>query len=270
MRITRPVNCVIAGLSIWIAALLARPIVSPWPVLWAIISGTLITAAANVINDWFDIDIDRVNRPQRVLPAGELSRQFALWFAIILFVCGNFFSIFINKFAVLLAVGNSFLLIAYSAWFKRRVLWGNIIVSLVTGLAFIYGANATGRWSYGIIPAIFAFLFHFGREIIKDLEDVKGDAAANAATLPIRCGNRVAYTAVTAIYLVLIAATVIPYFMGIYNLTYLLLVIVGVDALLLVVLGVIWWRQEKSNWGALSVALKLDMLVGLAAIYLGR
>ncbi len=269
LHIIRPHNCLISGLSIWIAALLARPIHSHAAVGFAILSGMLLTAGANVINDWYDVDIDRINRPTRPLPSGRLSMKFALQFAIILFVCGVFFSIFIGKIAVIIAITSVFLLVGYSARYKRTVLWGNAIVSLMTALAFVYGALAAGNWKDGLIPATFAFLFHFGREIIKDLDDVAGDAAMSAMTLPIRYGSRIAYLWVTATYGLLILMTLVPYAARMYGRTYLITVVVGVDFVLLAVLIALWWKKEALNLRRINGILKVDMLVGLMAIYLG-
>ncbi|RME00107.1 MAG: hypothetical protein D6814_04235 [Calditrichaeota bacterium] len=270
MAITRPINALITGLSVAIAVILARPIVDFRPVIFALVSAMILASAGNVINDWYDYEIDRVNRPQRVLPAGRLSRRFAARFAIILFVCGFFFSIFINKFAVLIAGASVLLLITYSAKLKRTVLWGNLAVSFMTGLAFVYGALAAGRWEAGVIPGIFAFLFHFGREILKDLEDVPGDAALAAVTLPIRYGPRVTRVAITLVYGLLIVSTFVPYALRIYGGLYLAVVLPGVDVVLATLVALLWIRGEKANLRLYSQILKADMLVGLFAIYLGK
>jgi geranylgeranylglycerol-phosphate geranylgeranyltransferase len=229
-----------------------------------------MTAAANTINDYFDLDIDRINRPDRPLPAGQLSPHFAKMFAIILFGCGIFFSIFINIYAVIIAFLSAFLLVAYSARLKRTVLWGNATVSMMTAVAFVYGALAAGRWRDGLIPAVFAFLFHFGREILKDMEDVAGDASANAQTFPIRFGRLPALILITILYAILILFTLVPYQLDIYNFAYLLAVVIGVDCILAGVLFILWLRREKANLHFISHVLKADMVLGLVAIYIGK
>ncbi len=270
LQITRPANCAIGGLSIFIAAAIAVP--HPiWPQVWfAALSGILITAAANVINDWFDVEIDRINRPDRVLPSEKLSLNAALWWSIILFAAGVFFSIFVTVLGTAIAALSSILLIFYSAKLKRTAFWGNLAVSLVTGAAFIYGASAAGDWRAGVIPAIFAALFHFGREVLKDLEDVAGDAALAAQTIPIRYGRRSAMIIITCVYILLIVTTIIPFATGIYNLNYLLVVLPGVGGVLLGVIFILWTQRENANLRLLSQILKADMLVGLLAIYLGQ
>jgi geranylgeranylglycerol-phosphate geranylgeranyltransferase len=264
------------------------------------ISGMLIAAGANVINDLCDIDIDRINRPQRVLPSGRLALASARAFTIFLLACGNFFSIFINIAALIIAVGSSTLLIVYSLWLKRQPLTGNLAVSAATALAFIYGAVAAqaglsqaeasegilgmssmydmvayasswhGDWRAGIFPGVFSFLFHFGREVIKDIEDRAGDHAMRARTLPLAYGLGAAQAAATAAFGLLILATLLPFYLGIYNITYLWIVVIGVDLMLVASIYFLWKNPAPPRMRQISAVLKADMLVGLAAIYFGR
>lgn len=271
LRLARPANCLIGGLSILIAALITGPVPAAkvLPVALAVLSGMLITAGANAINDWYDIEIDRINRPDRVLPQGHLTPRVALAFAIFSFVCGIFFSIFIHCSAIVIATASIVILIAYSAYLKRTVLWGNATVSLITALAFIYGASAAGPWQDGLIPAVFAFLFHFGREILKDIEDIAGDSAVSAVTLPIKYGTKPALVAMTVIYSVLVVVTFLPYLSGQYGAAYLFTVVIGVDLVLTATLIWLWVKAERANLRRINTLLKADMLVGLFAIYLG-
>ena len=283
-------NVLIAGLSILVAAILAQPFYFLWPVTFAIISGMLIAAGANAVNDWCDLDIDRINRPERILPSGRLTPKAARSFAIFLFACGNFFSIFINTAAASIAVATSLLLIVYSLSLKRRPLLGNLAVSLATASAFIYGALAAHAglsrppspepiaafnawnfdWRAGIFPAGFSFLFHFGREVIKDIEDQAGDRAGDARTLPLAYGLNAAQIAATIAFVLLLLATIVPFYLGIYSKTYLWIVLLGVDPVLLAVLYFLWTQPVPQRMRQMSAALKADMLVGLAAIYFGR
>jgi len=289
--IIRPLNVAISGLSILVAAILAAPAgVPPFyfttPVVGAIISGMFITAGANVINDLCDIDIDRLNRPQRILPSGRLASQTAKILTIFLFACGNFFSIFINKIAALIAAGTSLLLLVYSWKLKRQPLLGNLAVSLAAALAFIYGAVAAhggemregiaglnageGDWRAGIFPALLAFLFHFGREVIKDIEDQIGDHAMQARTLPLACGIHAAQIAATIAFVLLLAATCAPFHFGIYGPAYLWIILPGVHPVLIITIYWLWKNPTPPRMRQLSAVLKADMLVGLAAIYWGK
>lgn len=282
LLITRPLNVAITGLSILVAALLVRPFHFTLPVLYAIISAMLIAAGANVINDLFDLDIDRINRPQRILPAGRLTPETALSFTIFLLACGNFFSILINKSAALLAITTSLLLVVYSWKLKRQPLSGNAAVSLATALAFIYGALAAQAglaqlalpvkldgWQAGLFPAMFSFLMHFGREVIKDIEDQAGDAARRARTLPLAYGLGAAQITATLAFVFLLVVTVVPFYLGIYGATYFWIILFGVDPVLLLAIYGLWKNPVRQRMRQLSAVLKADMLVGLAAIYCG-
>lgn len=298
--IVRPLNVAITGVSIFVAAALVEPFNFTLAIAGAMISGMLIAAGANVINDLCDIDIDRINRPQRILPSGRLTPAAALAFTIFLLACGIFFSIFINKAALTIAVGSSMLLVFYSLRLKRQPLIGNLAVSAATALAFIYGAVAAQAglsraeasdgilgmssmndvatlarawhrdWRAGIFPAVFSFLFHFGREVIKDIEDQAGDRTMRARTLPLVYGLGAAQAAATVAFIILILATLVPFYLGIYNTTYLWLVICGVDLVLVAAIYLLWKNPIQYRLRQISAVLKADMLIGLAAIYFGR
>jgi len=287
--IIRPLNVAIAGLSILVAASLVQPFHFTAPIAYAILSTVLITAGANVINDFFDIAIDRINRPKRILPAGRLAPAAAKTFAIFLFACGIFFSIFINRIATFITVATALLLIVYSWKLKRLPLSGNLAVSLCTALAFVYAALAAevglsklgmnalhatkawaGDWRAGIFPAVFAFLLHFGREVMKDIEDQTGDRVANARTLPLACGLQAAQLAATIALVLLLLVTLVPAGLGLYNQTYLWIILLGVDPIVMLAIYGLWKNPTLSCLRQISNALKADMLVGLAAIYFGQ
>lgn len=267
--LSRPVNVAISFLSIFVAITICGW--STWEsVLLACLTGAFITAAANAINDVYDLEIDRINRPDRPLPSGVISPQEAFAFSIFFFLCGIMSSAFINRETLIIAILFSVLLYLYSSTLKRQVLIGNFTVSLATAFAFIYGGAAVGHIDNALFPAIFAFLMHFGREIIKDMEDVKGDAKDGAQTLPIRYGIRPAQSLTTVLLIALIVITQLPYFISIYGMWYLIVVNLGVNTVLLYTVISMWKKPVRSNFRVLSIVLKADMLVGLTAIYVGR
>ncbi|MDZ7315866.1 MAG: geranylgeranylglycerol-phosphate geranylgeranyltransferase [candidate division KSB1 bacterium] len=241
------------GRSVWFAAL----------------SAALITAAANAINDYFDIEIDRINRPNRPLPSGKIERSEALWFAAIFFFLGIALSFGINRAAVVLVIVASLLLIVYSPFFKRMVLLGNLLVSLTTAMAMFYGGVAAGSPRKAIVPAIFAFFVHFAREIIKDMEDIEGDSRFAAMTLPVRHGNEPAKLLATVVLLDLIAFSFFPFALGLYGRWYLYIVLV-IDLIFAGIIIALWLTSRRKALACMSVLLKLCMVLGLFAIYAGR
>jgi len=268
--LSRPVNVVIAGLSILVAAFISGPLQPLGKVLAACFSGALITAAANAINDYFDLDIDRINKPERPLPKAVLSKKEALLFSLFFFFSGIVLGAFINRIALAIAASTSVLLYLYSAKLKRTVLWGNLTVSLATALAFIYGGLAVGNPTAAMIPAGFAFAMHLGREIIKDMEDVEGDRQYQSFTLPVKHGITPAKWMATVVFFVLFCATFLPHVLNIYGSWYLIIVIVGVNSVLVYTVISMWRRSSRNNFRRLSAYLKVDMIMGLLAIYAGR
>ncbi|MFQ5863964.1 MAG: geranylgeranylglycerol-phosphate geranylgeranyltransferase [bacterium] len=268
-QLTRPINLILGVLSIFIGAFITGTIQPLANVLLACISGGLVMAGGYVINDYFDVEIDRANKPWRPLSSNQVKIQEAVIFSIILFVLGIFLSIFIHSIAFLVAVFTSLGLILYSAKLKRTVLLGNLAVSLFSALAFVYGALSVGRWRASLIPAGFAFLFHLGREIIKDVEDLSGDEACSAHTLPVRFGQKAAFVMATWVFAILIVFTFLPYLFGIYGKGYFWIVLIGVDLVLILTLVLIWSRPVGYNLARISMILKADMFVGLTAIYVG-
>ncbi|NOZ60350.1 MAG: UbiA family prenyltransferase [Calditrichaeota bacterium] len=269
-RLTRPLNVFIGMLSIFLGAFVTGTIQPLWRVLLASLSGGLIAAAANAINDYFDVEIDRINKPNRPIASGKMSRKQARTFSHILFYAGILISIFVNWKALIVAVFSSLLLYQYSARLKRTILWGNLSVSLVSALAFIYGGIAVNRLEIALIPAIFSFFYHLGREIIKDTEDIVGDEADGIVTFPIKYGVQKALALSSGIYLFLIALTLVPYFFHIFGIYYLIIVLAVVDLVVLLVLFFIWRDRSQKNLSRLSLILKLNMFAGLIAIYCGQ
>jgi len=267
--ISRPVNVLISILSIFVAAFITGTIFPLAKVLLACFSGGIIMAASNTMNDYFDLDIDRVNRPKRPLVSGRLNPQFALRLAQLEFGLGIILGIFISFTAFLIALIISSLIIFYSYKLKRMPLLGNLMVSFATSMAFIYGGVAVNRIRQTIVPAVFSFFYHFGREIIKDIQDMAGDAAGGARTFPLVYGEKAALQLTTLNFIFLILLLPVPYLIRWYNLNYLLVIILGICPVLFFSIYSIWKDKSPDNLGKISTLLKADMPVGLLAIYLG-
>jgi geranylgeranylglycerol-phosphate geranylgeranyltransferase len=266
----RPLNVIIGMLSIFIGAFITGTIHPIMKVILACISGGLIAAAANVINDYYDIEIDKINKPHRPIAAGIITPKEGFSYSLVLFLLGIVCGYMINWLAFMVSVFSSILLFLYSYRLKRTVLWGNISVSLATALAFIYGGIAVNRLSYALIPATFSLFYHLGREIIKDVEDIEGDRADKIKTLPIAYGEKVALYVATWIYFVLIILTLMPYIFKLFGMYYFVIVFFIVDLIIGYVLFSMWRNSASKNLSRLSMILKLNMFAGLLAIYVGK
>lgn len=270
--ILRPSNVVLFFMAIMLGAVMIDGLNAlAIPGVWiAALSGTLIGGAANVINDVMDVEIDRINKPKRPLVSGALTEKQARWYWAVLNIVAVGLSFTLSLEAFLMALGAVPLMYAYSVYFKRMVFIGNLIVCLVVSLGFVYGAMAVGNLDGVWFPVIFSFLFNMGREILKDLEDTKGDKAVGAETLAIRLGTTGTLRVVTLMFSVLILVSLVPYMMGIYGKLYLFSVMLLCNSIVLFVIIRAWQVQTKENFYKLNTILKVAMLTGIVSIAVGR
>jgi geranylgeranylglycerol-phosphate geranylgeranyltransferase len=212
-RIIRPVNSIVAGLAAALAYLLATGTIIPGVILLIVIV-ILITGAGNTINDYFDLAIDRVNRPDRPIPSGKVTPSGAIIFAGILFTFGILVSLFTNPYCAFFAFFNSLLLIAYAKTLKSTPLVGNISVAYLAGSIFLFGgafAGISGLVNNMVIALITIFAM-FARELLKDAEDVPGDIAAGAKTVPVMYGVRLTVVVSIIFIIIAIAVSFLPWY----------------------------------------------------------
>ncbi len=270
IKIIRPSNVLISGLTISVGVLILGS--ESFDIfrlaLVAGIVGVLIDAGANVINDFFDVEIDRINKPHRAIPSGLVSKRFALFIYFVCTISGLLFASFLNKIAFAIAFFSSVVIFLYSYVLKKIPLVGNFTVAFITGLAFIFAGSVVGNFKGALFPFLFAFMINFGREIIKDIEDMEGDLKSGVRTFPIVRGVNWAVAVSVSVFLVLIFATIVPYFIGVYNHYYILIVSIVDVGLIFVIFSLISDRSRR-NLNRLSNILKFEMLIGLFAIYFG-
>ena len=265
----RPLNCLITALAVYVGAFTAGVRWPSAPVLLAALSAALIAAAGYISNDLKDVDIDRINRPGRPLPAGRIGRRAATLEAWLCALAGLGLAWWLGALAGLAAGAIALGLVAYNLFLKRRAFWGNLLIAALSSAAFPYGALAAGSPGRSWIPAGFALLFHWGREIIKDMEDMEGDRARGARTLPLLWGRKRAILLASAVYSILIAFTLLPWLLDFYGMAYLLLVL-GVDAALLWTVIQLHRGEAGRTPSSLNPLLKAAMFLGLLAIVAGE
>jgi geranylgeranylglycerol-phosphate geranylgeranyltransferase len=267
--LTRPVNVAITLVSIPAASILAGAKAGQWvEVVVAALTGGFVAAAANSINDYFDVEIDRINKPSRPIPRGDASKREAWIEWLVLSIIAIVLNFFLSTYALGIVVFAVVILYWYSAQLKRTIIIGNVVVGLMTGMAFIYGAVVVGNLTRAVMPATFAFLINIAREVIKDIEDMEGDRKGKAMTLPVRYGTSPALWMASVSIMLLIASTIAAYQLKMYTVLYLYPVLF-VDVLLVTVMILMWKDPTPSAMSRLSNGLKVCMLIGLMAIFLG-
>jgi len=271
LKILRPLNLLQGGIAILVCLALANPLPRWWQVLLAIFIVWTYTGAGNTLNDYYDREIDRINRPQRPIPAGLISPRQALIYAMILFGVGTLAvtPVFNCQIAIIISIAL-FFLITYTPVFKARPLWGNLIVSGILGLTFLFGAAIFGNIRMGIAPCCLAFGFNFIREVVKDMQDVKGDQALGARTFPLVFGLEAARRLVVATTILLMLGALLPFFLKIYGIFYLIVLVLTVEIPLVLVIFSIRRDYSPANCGRLAALLKGDVFFGLLAIFSGR
>jgi geranylgeranylglycerol-phosphate geranylgeranyltransferase len=159
----------------------------------AALSVVMITIAGNLINDYFDVETDEINRPERPIPSGRLKKKQALLISISLFISGNVLLTILDLNLLKFGLTTTFLLVIYTPVLKKHPLIGNITVSFLLSLTIIVGAVASAAFlnlKNSILPASLIFFLNLPREILKDGEDFIGDRKAGLRTFPVVFGIR--------------------------------------------------------------------------------
>jgi len=225
----------------------------------------LVTGAGNAINDYYDREIDAVNRPGRPIPSGRISAQAALYYSLALFAAGCLFAGLVNQICLAVAAFNSVLLYLYARNLKATPLAGNICVAFLTGSTFLFGGAAAGAAGLlaNQIPFLLSFLVSMSREIAKDIEDMAGDRAGGARTLPILAGERASAALAAAFAL---AAVVLGFFAP-FGRVYLAIVVIA-DLFFLLSVAKIARGDATGSQKALKKGMAVALVAFLAAALL--
>ena len=270
IMIIRPLNVFLGGLTILISSLIIKyegPAIS---VILPVFVVMFFTIGANTLNDYFDYEIDKINRPDRAISSGLVLRNQALILSLFSFIIGVLIALRLNKDSQLLSIGVSLpLIIAYNVKLKNYALIGNIIVSLILAMSFIYAGLVFEKTEPLIIPALLAFGLTLIREIVKDLADIKGDKSAGLMTFPIVYGKKKTIILCTILSLFLGIGSFIPFLTGYYNTFYGLFLILMVEIPLAVVVISLINKPSILTAKRGSRLLKFCTLGGLLSIYIG-
>lgn len=268
IKITRPLNCLSALGSVILGGYLTTKSVAPR--LWiAAVVAAMMTAAGNVVNDYFDVEIDRINKPYRVLPSGQLSRAAAGCWALALVVTGLSLSSLLNTAMALIAAVMAMLSYVYSWKLKSSFLVGNSVVGIMSAMTVIYGGMTVGSVAPTIVPALVILLFMLCREILKTAEDYKGDRQGDARTIAVAWGRMGALRVFSVLAALVAFLSLLPWLLGNVSVAYPILVIPGVDAVLLLSAVVLLKRPNRRYIRMALVATKADWVLWLVAMFIG-
>jgi 4-hydroxybenzoate polyprenyltransferase len=264
--------------------------------LLLIIASVLIAAAGYIINDYFDLNIDQVNKPERTVIDKTIKRRWAIVQHIVFSVAGVLISIYIDLTTRTFWLGISnficvMLLFGYSISLKKKLLIGNILISALTAwvilVAFLcyyrtlyctecdmayYGVHIHSFIRISVLYAGFAFIISLIREVVKDLEDIEGDARYGCKTMPIVWGIPASklFVAVLLILLISIICVVQAYVLQFgwwWSAAY---------SIVLIIVPLIWIifklkaAQSPADYHRLSTAIKLVMFAGILSMLVFR
>lgn len=259
-----------------------------------ILSTVLIAAAGYIINDYFDVKTDLINHPDTVVLDKVISRRWA----IILHLSFTFTGLFLGMYTALktgylrLAIFHfaaATLLWFYSTHLKKRLLIGNFVVSLLTasvafmplvfemgvmqkthpGFILDNGLLLLSAFKVTFIFALFAFITSMAREIIKDIEDFKGDKATGGLTMPIVWGIRTSkfnaffMLVITALLLLFVVYNTIRAQREVVTLSN-LYILFGLVLPLILLAFYTLSASQSNQFKRASLVLKLIMLLGLS------
>ena len=261
-----------------------------------IFSTVLIAAAGNIINDYFDIRADQINKPERVVIGKHIKKRWAIalhWifnaFAVLISI---FLSIYYQSlWFVFIQVVIVNLLWFYSLYFKKKILIGNFIIAIMTGIipllvvvffkvsnesTQVFSSYHASTWtiyvdySYIYLLAICAFILNLGREIIKDIEDIEGDKKINVYSLPMHIGKKKAlWLAIAICQMSFIACLIALLFFNnsfISNQLMWVILFLGIGVTLFLIPINIMKKGFPLKW--YSLIIKAILFIGISTLFL--
>jgi geranylgeranylglycerol-phosphate geranylgeranyltransferase len=170
------------------------------------------SAAALILNDYFDVESDKLNAPDRPIPSGLVTKQDVLILSIAVTLLGILASALIGLSALVTVVLVWLVGFLYNWRLKKAGILGNLMVSLSVGMTFIYGGIVVGKpfepvvWFFALLVA----LINLGEEIAADAMDVAGDRHARSRSLAVLLGPEHALKISGAIFLMVVAISFLP------------------------------------------------------------
>jgi len=263
VQLYRPINNIMAALAVLSSAFIASgmDIFTLWePVFLASLVVFLFTGGGNALNDYVDREIDRKNHPERPLPSGKIRPETALYIGMVSLALPLVIGFFINLESLLIIFMAEALMVSYEFRYKKRGLPGNVEISLLVGMLFLFGGASAGNPGRTVIFSLMAALATFGREIVKDIEDMEGDT--NRTTVPKKMGKEKAGFISAGAFMAAVSLSALPYGSG-FGLPY-LAIVSAADLLFFYTSYLALTDAKKSQKMA-----KMAMLVGLIAFLTG-
>ena len=267
-RVSRPLTSLSGALAVVLGGYVAGT--GEWfNVALAVIVTLMGSASANAWNDYQDIEIDKINQPNRPLPSGQVSPELVKRYSIVMATLAVLLSAFINPLAFAISLVATIVLFIYSWKLKSTVLIGNLVVALISAMSVVFGGVAAGNPR----PTIWLFLIIFvailGREVLKTMADYDGDLSEEVRTISTVWGKKAARAVFYILALAALAMMMVPYILEVYKPIYGYIVLVGVVPVFLYVLYRVSQKWSGPQLEQLSQLMKYDFLIWFVAVIAG-
>lgn len=272
IKLTRIGNLLIIVLAQYLAAIFLIFESSNWrevitnPYLFLLsLSSVLIAAAGYIINDYYDVKIDYINKPEKVIVGRVIKRRVVMVAHTIINLAGISIGFLVSPLIAIINFSSAMLLWLYSNQLKRLRFVGNLAVGLLSGLSIYvvdlyFGTNSR----LIIIYSLFAVGYTIIREIVKDMEDVKGDKAFDCRTLPVVYGLK--KTKLILYFFMVLLASILTFVLVPLLSTSAWPLLIGNIVMLLIQVILLYRGDTKRDFHNLSTAIKLMMLIGVLSM----
>ncbi|MCC7571863.1 MAG: UbiA family prenyltransferase [Candidatus Methanofastidiosum sp.] len=232
--------------------------------------GFFISASALVLNDYFDLESDRINAPNRPLPSGIVSKSEIIYLTVFTTIIGLYSALLLGIYVLIIGILFWFIGVLYNWKLKRTGLLGNIMVASSVAITFIIGGIAVGKpwnvtvWSFGLM----AFLVDLGEEISADAMDLEGDKLQNSKSIAIIWGRKVALKVSSLLFGLVILVSFFPLLFGNLGRIYLLAMII-IDANIIYFVYKLLKSKTESEGRNYIIGIYRGIMIGIMVLVLG-
>ncbi|UNC92001.1 UbiA family prenyltransferase [Candidatus Contubernalis alkaliaceticus] len=272
IELIRPELPFAAGVSVIIGEVIA---LGSFPSFFDLIVGFLwgffLSSPAMILNDYFDIEVDRINAPHRPLPSGLISPAEIIYLTVVTTLIGLAVSFFIGLSAVFLYIVFWLVGFLYNWKFKELGIAGNLMVSSSVAVTIILGSLVVGQpwnkvvWSISLM----LFFFNLGEEIAADAMDMEGDKKRNVKSIAILIGKKNTLRLSALLFILVIILSFLPVFWNLLGTSY--LIIISIMDLMILYFGIKLLKSQTTKEGRVYIRkLYLSALIGMLAIIISK
>ena len=272
IQLLRPDLSLAAGICVVVGELVA---LGHFPQLLEIVLGFavgfFISGSTLILNDYFDLETDKINAPNRPLPSGIIKTSQVIFLSIITALIGLTAAFLISYLALFVAIIFWIIGFLYNWKLKRTGLLGNLMVGTSVAITFIFGGIVVRNpwnivvWAFSAI----AFFIDLGEEIAADALDMEGDKKINSQSIAIKYGENTAIKISAISFALVVLVSIIPFILGWLGIAYLIMILLMDSIIVFSTLKLLKSQniQEKRKYARF---IYLGATLGLVAFIVGQ